>query len=825
MVQPTKTQQAELRIDAHVIRQLGDQLITDAQQALLELIKNSYDADAEWARVQLSTEHEPDPTLALDPNARGMLSIEDNGSGMTLERIKDGWLTISLSPKRGMKDRGEVTKKFRRTPLGDKGLGRLGTMKLGDLVEIVTHHHVEQEGFRVRLKWSDFKSGKPLNDIKVTITPVPATKKTGTRLSIFGLTSPTYWKGERRLSELQTELSKLVSPFEGISKFKWSISIDGSKIDLEALTKRLRSMAQTRFTLEWDDQSLTCSGHIKASLFETKKDDSAYVDMVEADNGAALLKFLLSQKGAEGFSVKKSTEEGWFLQVSRKFTWEEIANREPGAVAWAKPGPFRAEIDSFDLNETDWGPDKAFTSAVSYKEYVKKHAGVAVYRDGFVVHMQEDWLGLGKAQTSGRSYYGLRPSNAIGFVAITSAGNPLLTEKSDREGFIDTPALRGFNGVLGEFVKFINDSQTFLRRTYNVYRESQKATEAQLPADWSPRDAVQRLSDVTQVARSAKQKLDATEQKQRSSIKRVRDNLARTLKKVESDPALRAEVEGALGQLQQVTSELEKRRGEIAEALGALSEQAKVADAILDRFAQMKHQIGEVYETVGIGLVAQALAHDAHALIDDLLSRTQKISRKVGASKDPTLLSYLEAVKATANSLRKQLSLLDPMLRATRETKNTFKLSEFLAEFVGLRAERLQKFGIVIEQDISADFTVSFPKGKLTQVVDNIFRNSEFWLRHYSATNPKAPLVIGVKVDSPKLILWDSGPGVKRSIEDTIFDIFVTDKPKGEGNGLGLFIVSQLLEQEGCSIRLAPTRNAAGRHYQFSIDFSGAVSA
>ncbi len=41
-----------LRIDAHALVQLGEQLITDDEQALLELVKNSYDADADWVKNQ-----------------------------------------------------------------------------------------------------------------------------------------------------------------------------------------------------------------------------------------------------------------------------------------------------------------------------------------------------------------------------------------------------------------------------------------------------------------------------------------------------------------------------------------------------------------------------------------------------------------------------------------------------------------------------------------------------------------------------------------------------------------------------------------------------
>ena len=61
-------------------------------------------------------------------------------------------------------------------------------------------------------------------------------------------------------------------------------------------------------------------------------------------------------------------------------------------------------------------------------------------------------------------------------------------------------------------------------------------------------------------------------------------------------------------------------------------------------------------------------------------------------------------------------------------------------------------------------------------------------------------------------------------MEEVLFDIFISDKPKKEGHGLGLFIVSQILENENCSIYLGAERNQKKRRYKFIIDFSGVLN-
>ena len=185
---------AAVNIDANVIRQLGDELVTDAEQALLELIKNSYDADADWVRLIVDTS-----TDENSPQPPGFIKVEDNGCGMTLDQLRNGWLRISLSLKREFKALGKKSAKG-RTPLGDKGLGRLSTMKLGDVVNIRTYPS-HKTGFSVTLNWSDFAPGTDLSDIGVNIDEIPPIGRTGTRLTILKLRDVDYWRHNRSAAQ------------------------------------------------------------------------------------------------------------------------------------------------------------------------------------------------------------------------------------------------------------------------------------------------------------------------------------------------------------------------------------------------------------------------------------------------------------------------------------------------------------------------------------------------------------------------------------------------------------------------------------------------
>ena len=83
-----------------VVYQLGESLITDAVQALIELVKNCYDADATYAKVTIDTEGTVAiPETFYQPTG-GRIVVEDDGHGMDYDNVESGWLMISNRKKR-----------------------------------------------------------------------------------------------------------------------------------------------------------------------------------------------------------------------------------------------------------------------------------------------------------------------------------------------------------------------------------------------------------------------------------------------------------------------------------------------------------------------------------------------------------------------------------------------------------------------------------------------------------------------------------------------------------------------------------------------------
>ena len=93
---------AKFEIYPHVIRQLGSELVSDSITAIMELIKNSYDADADYVKVTINTDETLNDQTLFYPDQSGFILIEDNGVGMNEKTILESWLVISFSKKRAV---------------------------------------------------------------------------------------------------------------------------------------------------------------------------------------------------------------------------------------------------------------------------------------------------------------------------------------------------------------------------------------------------------------------------------------------------------------------------------------------------------------------------------------------------------------------------------------------------------------------------------------------------------------------------------------------------------------------------------------------------
>ena len=173
----------KFKIDARLILQLGRDSIKDHSTALVELVKNSFDADASKVEVEIYSKGE-----------KKGIRVADNGFGMTETEIDNNWLRIGFSEKKNSK-----TSKKGRRKTGEKGIGRIASDRLGATLKMFTKS--EEDALQgLQVNWDEFDvAGKSIDDIELDEIQNPTinipvrkgeqARETGTELLISNLRS------------------------------------------------------------------------------------------------------------------------------------------------------------------------------------------------------------------------------------------------------------------------------------------------------------------------------------------------------------------------------------------------------------------------------------------------------------------------------------------------------------------------------------------------------------------------------------------------------------------------------------------------------------
>src|SRR5580658_2928011 len=147
----SSSQPAHIKFSTQIIKRLGEELNPSVDQSILELVKNSYDANATDCTVILSN----------ITKEGGSIEIHDNGDGMDAKAIKQGYLVLGESKK-------SFDKKTRlgRIPAGSKGLGRLAALRMGNMVELEsTPLKDKSKKYSLDIDWVKFDSRRLVEDV------------------------------------------------------------------------------------------------------------------------------------------------------------------------------------------------------------------------------------------------------------------------------------------------------------------------------------------------------------------------------------------------------------------------------------------------------------------------------------------------------------------------------------------------------------------------------------------------------------------------------------------------------------------------------------
>lgn len=387
-------------VRARVAMQLGRESISDSIVAILELVKNAYDADAENVHIYF---------VALETK-KPFLVIEDDGTGMTSTQLKESWMVIGIDNK-------ALNRRSRkqRALIGEKGLGRLGLDRLCKITSIQTFTADSSEGVEVIVHWDKYESNKVrLEQVKHSLYRLPNKevvhpisadvyeKAHGTRLLLAELRDA--WD-EESIKNLRKQLSLLVSPFSGINDFRIFI-------------------------------------HFESSIEEIYSDDMKEV-----------AEWILH---SELYVYPKLTgEPEWFIhhvmtnhdkiEYEYKAPWDKSLPKHKRKTPIC--GPLRFEMYFLPRMESE----AAGVTRSQIRTFMDANQGIRIYRDNFRVKPygeptgEGDWLNLSYYRVQhpgprGKRGWRVAYNQVFGAVFITRDENYDLLDQTNREGLVVGPA-------------------------------------------------------------------------------------------------------------------------------------------------------------------------------------------------------------------------------------------------------------------------------------------------------------------------------------------------------------------------------------------------
>jgi signal transduction histidine kinase len=203
--------------EGRLLQELGERLVANPDIALVELLKNAYDADA------------PSCTVSVD-DAGSVLQVRDDGSGMTRDQFLNRWMKIAT----GHKLAEPVSPRFGRRRTGQKGIGRFAVRFLGSKLELTTVAHDSKLDRRTKLRATfDWTALDAVSDLKkfginYTLTAVDPATPTGTTLEVSELRHSLEFLQSK---DFRTRVLRIVSPFESLERGRFKRASAGDYED------------------------------------------------------------------------------------------------------------------------------------------------------------------------------------------------------------------------------------------------------------------------------------------------------------------------------------------------------------------------------------------------------------------------------------------------------------------------------------------------------------------------------------------------------------------------------------------------------------------
>lgn len=460
----TKPEELKIRPYARLLTMLGDQLIKNERIALVELIKNSYDADSPWVKV--SFEHFGE-NFEISEDSR--IVIEDAGTGMSMEVIRNHWLNPATPDKRIRKLNGKSHTALGRIIQGEKGIGRFALLKLGKVIRVVTKSKDDEVEYLIKYDFSKFD--EDFIDTDQTHSDALFLDELSVELStrkpkIFVEKEMTLGIHRQKRPACGTKI--IISDLKGSwsqSKIE-SVSRDITRLQSIFYDRTSNNVVMSEFvTYFYVDQDYKRYNDRYLDELKDLLENSAVLRITSGkfDQHKSEFRFLLN---GDPMILKLENPILKGLKIFERSDGfqsfgEYLENRHIDC------GSFEFSFYIFDFS-TQAPPKYALDK--NDKAIIRDHR-VYLYRDGIRVYPygepDDDWLRIDSFRGTVSAGQFLSNDQVVGCVNITQSGNPKLKDKTNREGLIeDGYATEVFITLIKLFLAYIRT------KPYARYRQS-----------------------------------------------------------------------------------------------------------------------------------------------------------------------------------------------------------------------------------------------------------------------------------------------------------------------------------------------------------------
>ena len=779
-------------VSARTALLIGQENFANADGAIIELVKNSYDADANIVLVIFDDADE-------DP-AKHRIHIIDNGEGMTQEVVVSKWMQIGTDNKKV-----DFTSSKGRIKTGAKGIGRFALDRLGERTTMITKSKDSEELIQWEMDWKQFEEpNKIISEItarivtnksnelfpqikqqllsasnqkllgegeKINLPAIGFTKKdfeTGTIITISNLKDS--WT-ERQLNTLYKGLEALIPPLD-LEVF--SVYMQSAKIpeELGQVSTAYFNDYDYRIEAEFDAVKLRVKLKIERDEFDLAQVKKEHLDVFKNKKHPYDLDTLLGRSFEIVRDIKQvlkwedSERSAWLLRNVGDFKFVFYFLRR-GAEPQVK----------YPQKEPNFG---------ERRKTLDRFGGVKVYRDSFRVRPYgdpgDDWLDLGKRQVAspagpGQVVGGWRVgSNQIaGSINVSRVSNPQLIDKSDRSALIENEAFDTFKKVV---IGIISEFEYDRSKIFNPFY-----------LKWDKRRKEEEEARIT--AR-------ATELAQKIVEKRERE---REQKKNEG---------GQRKEQQRIEEELQVALKEFARGR---DEDAELEEATLRGLASL-------------GIIVSASSHELRALRNNILPDIEDLKKSILKCIPMEKLSKLnfrehpiKILKGIEDDQLKVKYWLNYAITGINRDKRTRKSLDFNHYFEGFEEawhELLSLKNIELELFSAAEGTCVTRAFEIDMdtIFNNLVSNSiDAFINQHEIVDRKIQIGWSNKNDVIAIKYSDNGPGLSDvfSHPEEIFVPFVSSKKDELGNqagtGLGMYLVNLVVQGYNGEIHLVETTN------------------